>query len=75
MAALAKVLNKNYAGATATLKDVKKADGLTDYLLAIVNARQGNNSAAATALQNAIRKNPSLTSYAANDLEFSKVNR
>ena len=75
MAALAKLLNKNYAGATATLKDVKKADGLTDYLLAIVNARQGNNSAAATALQNAIRKNPSLASYAANDLEFSKVNR
>ena len=69
-AALAQILNKNYAKAAQTLKNVQKADGMTDYLQAIVNARQGNNDAAQSFLRSAIQKDPSLKAYADNDLEF-----
>ena len=71
-AALAQILNKNYAKATQTLKNVKNADGMTDYLQAIVNARQGNADAAQSFLRSAIQKDPSLKAYADNDLEFKK---
>ena len=71
-AALAQILNKNYAKATQTLKNVEKADGMTDYLQAIVNARQGNNDAAQSFLRSAIQKDASLKAYADNDLEFKK---
>ena len=71
-AALAQILNKNYAKASQTLKNVEKADGMTDYLQAIVNARQGNADAAQSFLRSAIQKDPSLKAYADNDLEFKK---
>ena len=71
-AALAQILNKNYAKATQTLKNVKNADGMTDYLQAIVNARQGNADAAQSFLRSAIQKDPSLKVYADNDLEFKR---
>ncbi len=71
-AALAQILNKNYAKATQTLKNVKNADGMTDYLQAIVNARQGNADAAQSFLRSAIQKDPSLKAYADNDLEFKR---
>ena len=71
-AALAQILNKNYAKATQTLKNVKNADGMTDYLQAIVNARQGNADAAQSCLRSAIQKDPSLKAYADNDLEFKR---
>ena len=71
-AALAQILNKNYAKAAQTLKNIEKADGMTDYLQAIVNARQGNTDAAQTFLRSAIQKDPSLKEYAASDLEFKK---
>ncbi|WP_314311098.1 tetratricopeptide repeat protein [Hoylesella saccharolytica] len=74
-AALAQLLNRNYAGATATLKNVKHPDAMTDYLTAVVNARQGNTSAAAQALQSAVKKDPSLASYAADDFELAKVEK
>lgn len=74
-AALAQILNKNYNAAIQTLNNVPNANGTTEYLKAIVYARQGNNSAAATALKNAIAKDPSLASYAANDLELAKVSK
>lgn len=74
-AALAQILNKNYAGALSTLSNVKNKNGLTDYLYAIVNARQGNNSEAASYLKSAVQKDPSLAAYAANDLEFLNVNK
>ena len=70
--ALAQILNKNYAKATQTLKNVKNADGMTDYLQAIVNARQGNADAAQSFLRSAIQKDPSLKAYADNDLEFKR---
>ena len=71
-AALAQILNKNYAKAAQTLKNVEKADGMTDYLLAIVNSRQGNADAAQSFLRSAIQKDASLKAYADNDLEFKK---
>jgi len=72
-AALAQLLNKNYQAAAQTLKNVKNADATTDYLMAIVNARTGNNSAAAQALQAAIAKDPTYAAYAAKDLELVNV--
>ena len=74
-AALAQILNKDYAQATQTLKGIEKGDGMTDYLQAIVNARQGNTDAAASFLRTAIQKDPSLKAYADNDLELAKVRK
>jgi Flp pilus assembly protein TadD len=74
-AALAQILNKNYAQAAKTLKNVKPADGMTDYLQAVLNARQGNNDVAASFLRSAIKKDPSLKQYADNDLELAKVKK
>ena len=72
-AALAQILNKNYASAAVTLKYVKNADATTDYLKAILAARMGHNSDAAEALRAAIAKDGSYAKYAANDLELLKV--
>lgn len=72
-AALAQILNKDYATAAQTLSLVKNANGMTDYLKAILNARQGNNSAAAAALKSALAKDPSLQNYANNDLELKAI--
>lgn len=74
-AALAQILNKNYHQAATTLKNVKNADAMTDYLRAILNARTGNTAIAAQSLQNAIAKDPSLAAYAQKDLELVKVNK
>ena len=74
-AALAQILNKNYAGAISTLNGVKNKTGVTYYLLAIANARQGNNDAASSYLKSALQKDPSLASYAANDLELINVSK
>jgi len=74
-AALAQLLNKNYQAAAQTLASVKNADAITDYLKAIVNARTGNNAAAAQALAAAVAKDPSLAAYAAKDLELLNVQK
>ena len=74
-AALAQILNKNYAKATSTLSAIKNRDAMTEYLTAIVNARQGNTTDAASALKLAIQKDPSLAAYAANDIELAKVSK
>ena len=73
--ALAQILNKNYAGAANTLNSIENKDAMTDYLQAILNARQGNNSAASSYLKSALQKDPSLSTYANNDLELSKVSK
>ena len=44
-AALANILNKNYAQASVALKYAKE-DAMTNYLQAILNARQGKNAEA-----------------------------
>ena len=72
-AALAQLLNKNYAAAKATLNNIKNPNGLTSYLHAIVSARQGNKYAANSYLNEALQKDPSLKAYAENDLEFANM--
>ncbi len=72
-AALAQILNKNYASAAVTLKYVKNPDATTDYLKAILSARMGNVAEAAEALRAAVAKDPSYAKYAATDLELVKV--
>jgi hypothetical protein len=72
-AALAQILNKNYASAAVTLKYVKNPDATTDYLKAILSARMGNNTDAAEALRSAIQKDATYAKYAAGDLELQKV--
>ena len=72
-AALAQILNKNYAQAAVTLKYVEQPDAVTDYLRAILNARTGNRAEASKALQDAIAKDPKLSEYAAQDLELQSV--
>ena len=74
-AALAEILNKNYATAEVVLNGIKNRDAMTDYLQAIRTARQGNTGAAASFLKNAIQKDPKLASYAANDLELLNVSK
>ena len=74
-AALAQILNKNYASAAVTLKYIKNPDATTDYLKAILGARMGNTSEAAQALRNAISKDSSWAKYAANDLELKNVSK
>ena len=72
-AALAQILNKNYASAAVTLKYVNNPDATTDYLKAILAARMGNTSDAAEALRAAISKDASYAKYAADDLELKNV--
>lgn len=72
-AALAQLLNKDYASAKATLNNVKNPNGLTSYLHAITSARQGNKYAAQSYLKEALQKDPSLRTYSENDLEFANM--
>ncbi|MBQ8487626.1 MAG: hypothetical protein IJ533_08265 [Prevotella sp.] len=72
-AALAQILNKNYASAAVTLKYIKNPDATTDYLKSILSARMGNNTDAAEALRAAIAKDATYGKYAAADLELQKV--
>ena len=72
-AALAQILNKNYASAAVTLKYIKNPDATTDYLKAILGARMGNTADAAQALRAAIAKDSNYAKYAANDIELKNV--
>ena len=74
-AALAQILNKDYAAAVATLKEMKNPDATADYLMAIVQNRQGNTAAAQDYLDSAIKKNAALQAYANNDLEFANLKK
>ena len=71
-AALAQLMNNNYAKASQTLDGISKADGVTYYLKAILNARQGNASAAQQLKNQAIEKYPWLNKWAGEDLEFTQ---
>lgn len=74
MAALAQILNKDYESARVIFKQMANTgDGITDYLRAVMSARQGNSYAANTYLKDAIAKNGKLAFYAEDDLEFSKI--
>ena len=71
LAALAQILNKNYAEAGKTLDAISSPSALTLYLHAISSARRGNKFAASSFLQDALSKDPSLKTYADKDLELS----
>lgn len=72
-AALAQLMNKDYAGAANTLSRIKNGNGMTDYLKALVAARTGKTAEAASALQSAFAKDASLRQYAAKDLELKDI--
>lgn len=69
-AALAQILNKDYASATNTLKAVAQPNALTSYLKAIVAARTNQEKDVIANLKDAFAKDSSLKSYAAHDMEF-----
>jgi Flp pilus assembly protein TadD len=70
-AALAQILNKNYASAAVTLKYVKNPDATTEYLKALLYNRMGNKEDSKEALNKAV-KDAFYAKYAANDLELKK---
>lgn len=72
-AGLAQLLTKDYISAASTLSTVAKADAMTYYLKAIIAARTNNSSIAIDNLRSAIKEDASLSSYAANDLEFKNI--
>ncbi len=72
-AALAQILNKDYAAAVATLKSVKQPDAMTDYLMAIVLNRQGNTATAKEHMLKATAADPTLAAYAAKDMELTNL--
>lgn len=71
MSALANILSGDYAQARAIFNQIEEnGDALTDYLHAILAARENNNWSATGYLNDAISKDPSLKQYAEDDLEF-----
>ena len=70
-AALAFILNKDYAGATAELNAVKKADAMTSYLMAVVAARQSKADEVISNLKKAISLDAAMKDAAKTDLEFA----
>jgi tetratricopeptide (TPR) repeat protein len=71
-AALAKVLNKNYEGATQTIGCVKSEDANVFYLKAIIGARTENSDMVFNNLRTAVGKDAKLKDYAKKDAEFLK---
>lgn len=72
-AALAQLLNKDYAEAGKTLAKVARPDATTSYLKAIVAARSGQDSSVLSNLKEAFAKDSSLKQRAAKDLEFATL--
>lgn len=70
-AALAQILNKDYASAKQTLSNIKNSDATTSYLKAIVAARTNDASSLESNLKAAISQDSTLATRAANDLEFA----
>lgn len=71
-AALAQILAKDYTSAKTTLSKIKNADATTSYLQAVLAARTGDASSLASSLKDALQKDPTLATRAANDLEFAQ---
>lgn len=69
-AALAQILNKDYAEAQRTLSAIRTPDATTSYLKAILSARTGDTGALKSNLKVAIAGDSSLKARAAKDLEF-----
>lgn len=74
MAALAQIMAKDYSAARATFNQIgENGDALTNYLHAVLSAREGNKFAAKSNLDDAFEKDPSLKQYAEDDLEFANI--
>lgn len=69
-AALAQLLNKDYASAKSTLDKVTNPDAYTVYLKAVAAARTNDAAGVSTNLTKAISMDSSLAQRALNDLEF-----
>ena len=70
-AALAQILNKDYAAAKSTLNGVQNSNAYTSYLKAIVAARTNDAAGVNSNLKDAVSKDASLKARAAKDLEFA----
>lgn len=70
-AALACILNKDYAGATSELSAVATPDAMTSYLKAIVAARTSKTADVISNLKAAVAKDASLKTAASTDVEFA----
>ncbi len=71
-AALAQIMNNDYAAARKTLNAIKNGDATTSYLAAVLAARTGDSSALVSNLRQAFQKDSSLKERAKKDLEFAK---
>lgn len=71
-AALAQILNKNYAKAKTTLAGIANPDATTSYLTAVLGARTDNMSMLYDGLKEAVKKDNSYAQKAKSDLEFAK---
>lgn len=70
-AALAQILNKDYASAKATLENVTNKDAYTSYLKAVVAARTKDVAGVSSNLREAFRLDSSLINRVKKDLEFA----
>ena len=70
-AALAQILNKDYAAAKNTLENVANKDAYTSYLKAVVAARTKDAAAVSANLRDAFVLDASLMNCAQKDLEFA----
>lgn len=68
--ALAKLLNKDNAGAKSDIDESGDSSAIADYLRAIICARSNDATGVASNLKNAVQKDGSLAAKAKKDLEF-----
>ena len=73
-AALAQILDKDYAKAKSTLAAITAPDATTYYLMAVLGARTGNENMVISNLRQAVKLDPAKARQATNDLEFSRFN-
>lgn len=71
-AALARILNKDYAGARDILAGIVTPDATTYYLTAVLGARTGNEQMVLSNLRQAVRLDSSMLQRAKTDLEFAQ---
>ena len=71
-AALASIMNKDYAKAKVVLNSIKNPDATTYYLSAVLAARTNSKSELASNLKKAISLNSAYAKKAATDAEFNK---
>lgn len=72
-AALAQILNKDYAAAAQTLGTIATPDATTSYLKAVLCSRTGQTAQALSNLKDALAKDATLKTRAAKDLDFAAL--